>query len=206
MGCFSGVFLEISCQLSAMSYQVKTPARTRANAGIVRSAENDKHGMGRECGLIRRKSKRERVNAGRAELDGGWGCGEGMEAVADVVAEEVDGDAAKCGRVGLEFAQGGGQEAGGAQGVLALEVMEGDGDLDEALQECLFGLRCEEPDALPGFVGFEEACSVVVAQAFCERAVDPVEGHRRTVRAGMWGGFNMIFDPGRRVGDEAHCG
>ena len=53
-----------------------------------------------------------------------------------------------------------------------------------------FRVAGREPDALPGFVGFEEAGSVVVAEAFGERAVGPVEGHERSsipVRKGACG-------------------
>ena len=46
--------------------------------------------------------------------------------------------AAKLGGVGFEFAQGGGEEAGGAEGVVAAEVVEGDGDLDERLGGIVF--------------------------------------------------------------------
>jgi hypothetical protein len=75
--------------------------------------------------------------------------------------------------------EGGGEEAGGSDEVVALKVMEGDGDLDEGLEEELFGLGRGEPDALPGFVGGEELGGVVVAQALGEWAVRPVEGHGR---------------------------
>jgi hypothetical protein len=71
----------------------------------------------------------------------------------------------------------GGEEAGGAQEVIAAEVVEGDGGLDEGLEEELFGLRGVEPDALPGFVGGEVFGGVVVAEAFGERASGPVEAH-----------------------------
>ena len=56
-------------------------------------------------------------------------------------------------------------------------MVEGDGDLDEGLQEELFGLRGGEPDGFPGFVGGEVSAGVVLAEAFGERAVGPVEGH-----------------------------
>jgi len=116
------------------------------------------------------------MDAGRGGLVGGIGV-ERVQAVADVVAEEGGVDAAEGGGVGFEFAEGGGEEAGGAERVRALEVVEGYGDLDEALQEGLFGLRGSEPDGFPGFVGGEEVGGAVVAQALGERAVGPVEGH-----------------------------
>ena len=167
-----------------------------------------------------------RVDAGWRKWGGGVG-GEGLEAGADVVAEGGGGDAAEVGRVGREFAEGGGEETGGAEGVRALEVVEGDGDLDESLEEELFGLRGVEPDALPGFVGGEEFGGVVVAEALGERAVGPVEGHgdgreeernteilsekllRMTARYSTEdsrGRFDMIFDLGGRESDGAHCG
>ena len=103
---------------------------------------------------------------------------------ADVVAEEGDVEGGEVGWVGFEFAEGGGEQAGGAEGVRALQVVEGDGDLDEALEEGFFGLRGGEPDALPGFVGGEELSGVVVAEALGERALGPVEGHVRRVPFG----------------------
>jgi len=117
-----------------------------------------------------------RMDAGRGGLVGGIGV-ERVQAVADVVAEEGGVDAAEGGGVGFEFAEGGGEEAGGAERVRALEVVEGDSDLDEALQEGLFGLRGSEPEGFPGFVGGKEFSSIVVPEALGERAVGPVEGH-----------------------------
>jgi hypothetical protein len=76
-----------------------------------------------------------RVDSGGRELSGGWVGGEGVQIGADVVAQEGDGDLAEIGRVGFELAQGGGEEAGGADGVVALEMMVGDGDLDKGLEE-----------------------------------------------------------------------
>jgi hypothetical protein len=69
-----------------------------------------------------------------------------------------------------------------------MEVVEGDGDLDEALEEELLGLRGGEPDALPGLVGFEELAGAVEAEAFCEGAVGPVEGHGMSLSSGAVGG------------------
>lgn len=121
------------------------------------------------------------MDAGRGELGGGI-SGEGVEAGADVFAEGAGRDAAEGGGVGFEFAEGGSEEAGGAEAVVALEVVKGDGDLDEALQESLLGLRGGEPHTLPGFVGGEEFSGVVMAEAFRERAVGPVESNGRWYR------------------------
>jgi hypothetical protein len=123
----------------------------------------------------------EKVDAGWGELGGRGVGGEGVEAVADVVAEEGDVEGGEVGWVGLEFAEGGGEEAGGAEGVRALEVVEGDGDLYEGLQEELFGFGRGEPDALPVFVGGEVFSGVVVVEAFGEGAVRPVKGHGRSL-------------------------
>ena len=109
--------------------------------------------------------------------------------------------------------------------------MQRDGGLDEGLEEEFFGLGRGEPDGLPGFVSGEEFGGVVVVEAVGERAVGPVEGHvfgrreriygrrgrtteilsekplRMTTHSSteLRGRFDMIFDPARRVGDEAHC-
>jgi hypothetical protein len=170
---------------------------------------------------------------GRVKLAERIGVMKGFEALVDIVAELGDVDVGEVGWVGFELAESGGEEAGGAEAVLAAEVMHGDGGLDEGLQEELFGLGGGEPDALPGFVGGEEFGGVVVVEAVGERAVGPVEGHvfgrrERTTEilseeplrmtalswateaavspANLGGCFDMIFDPARRVGDEAHCG
>jgi len=153
--------------------------------------------------------------------------GEGVEVGAEVVAEEGDVEGGEVGWVGREFGKGGGEQAGGAEGVRAAEVVEGDGDLDEGLEEELFRLRGGEPDGFPGFVGGEVFGGVVVAEAGGERAVGPVEGHgdgreeernteilsekllRMTARYSTEdsrGRFDMIFDLGGRESDGAHCG
>jgi hypothetical protein len=116
-------------------------------------------------------------------MDAGWGDwvggvgGEQLQAVADVVAEVGHVDVGESGWVRFEFAEGGGEEAGGAEGIFAVKVVEGDGDLDEALQEGFLGLGGVEPDGFPVFVGGEEVGFVVVAQALGERALGPIECH-----------------------------
>jgi hypothetical protein len=113
----------------------------------------------------------------RCGLDAGWGLVrvEGLQALADVVAEESDVDGAEVGGVGFEFAEGGVEEARGAEGIVALKVVEGDCDLNEGLQEELFGLGGVEPDALPCFVRGKEVGGVVVVEALGEWALGPVE-------------------------------
>ena len=75
------------------------------------------------------------MDSGGGELSAGGVGGEGVQVGTVVVAEERDGDLAEIGWVGFELAEGGGQEASGADGVVALEVVMGDGDLDEGLEE-----------------------------------------------------------------------
>jgi hypothetical protein len=95
----------------------------------------------------------------------------------DVAEEENDVEVGEVGRVGIEFVQGGGEQAGRAEGVVAAEVMHGYGDLNEGLEEEFFGLRRDEPDGLPVLVRGEELGCVVAAQAFGQGAVGPIECH-----------------------------
>ena len=127
----------------------------------------------------------KRVDAGPREWDGSV-SGKVLQAGADVVAEELDVEAGEVRYVGLEFAQGGGEEAGRAEGVVAAEVVEGDSDLNEALQEGFFRLGGVEPDAFPGFMGFRST------RRRCSRgwpsaggALDPIEGHGRSSDSGQ---------------------
>jgi hypothetical protein len=54
----------------------------------------------------------------------------------------------------------------GAEEVVAALVLEGCGDLDEALQERLVGGGSGEPDGFPGLVGGEVFGCVIAAQTF----------------------------------------
>ena len=215
--------LEIDCGLA---HSIVLP-RTHGPATHAHAHGHDlSGGEGRNHWEKYSRSGLEGMDAGRSKVGRGWGGGEGVEAGADVVAEERDVDGGEVGWVGFELAEGGGKQAGGTEGIVALEVVEGDGDLNEGLEEELFGLRGGEPDGLPGFVGGEESTGVVLAEAFGERAVGPVEGHvfgrkertteilsekplRMTSRFSTTdskGRSNMIFDPVGRVSDGAHCG
>lgn len=117
------------------------------------------------------------------------------EGGADVVAEESDVERGEGWSVGFEFAQGCGEQAGGAEVVVAMKVVEGDGDLDEALEEDFFGLRGGEPDTLPGLVSLEELAGAVEAEAFCEGALGPVEGHGMSLSSGEDGGVMRLVWP-----------
>lgn len=44
-------------------------------------------------------------------------------------------------------------------------VVEGSGNLNDALEEGLVGLGCNEPDGFPGFVGVPEFAGVELAEA-----------------------------------------
>jgi hypothetical protein len=68
--------------------------------------------------------------------------------------------------VGVEAAERVGEEAMGAEEVVAALVLEGCGDLDEALQERLVGGGSGEPDGFPGLVGGEVFGCVIAAQTF----------------------------------------
>jgi hypothetical protein len=180
------------------------------------------------------------ADAGRHELWNGSTSGEDLQALADVVAEQVQVQSAKGWRQRVEAAERGAEQARDSEGIVATLVFERGGDLNDALQEGLLRLGRREPDALPGFVGGEELAGSVTAQAFGERALGPIEGHAlgrqernteilsekplrmtapfmaarlmmtrfmttRFSTADSKGRFDMIFDPGGRVGDEAHC-
>ncbi len=106
-------------------------------------------------------SVRDYSDAWRGELCGRRIGAEEFEAGADVVAKEGDVEVGEGGWVGFELAESRSEEAGGAEEVVAAEVVEGDGGLDEGLEEELFGLGRSEPDAFPGFVGVEEVGGVV---------------------------------------------
>ena len=103
--------------------------------------------------------------------------GESLQAVADVVAEESDGEAAEVGRAGVEAAEGVFEEAGGTQRTAAALMFEGSGDLDDSLEEGLFGLGRGKPDQFPRLVGGEVLAGIVAAEAFGEFSLGPVEGH-----------------------------
>ncbi len=95
----------------------------------------------------------------------------------ELVAEGVEVNAAKRGRVGAEAAQGTGEQGVGAGGVASLKVVEGGGDLNEGLEEVLLGLRECEPDRLPVFVGEKELATAVAGEAIGEGSASPIEGH-----------------------------
>jgi hypothetical protein len=77
-----------------------------------------------------------------------------------------DVDACVEGRVGGKTEEGSAKEGMCAEAVIALEVVEGGGDLDEGLEEGLFGAGEGEPDGLPMLVGLEELTVAVAAEAF----------------------------------------
>src|ERR1017187_1625227 len=133
---------------------------------------------------LRPKSlSRERPDAGRGELRDGSASGEDLQALADVVTEQVQVQSAKGGRQRVEAAERGGEQARDSEGIVATLVFQRGGDLNDALQEGLLRLRRREPDTLPGFVGGKELASSVAAQAFGERAPGPIELHRVSVTA-----------------------
>ncbi len=103
--------------------------------------------------------------------------GEDFKAVADVVAEKGEVEAAKVGWQWVEAAEGVPEQARGAEGTAAALVFEGGGDLDDSLEQGLFGFGCGQPDQFPRLVGGEVLAGVVAAEAFGEFSLGPVEGH-----------------------------
>lgn len=98
------------------------------------------------------------------------------------------------GRVGVETAQGAGEQGAGADAIALLEVVEGGGNLDERLEEVSFWLAKGEPDGLPVLVGEEELAAVVTGEAFSERAAGPVEENGRwrgRLEVGIGDGFGF---------------
>ncbi len=90
-------------------------------------------------------------------------------------AEGGELDAAEVGRVGVETAQGAGEQRDGSGAVAALEVVEGGCDLDERLEEVLLGLREGEPDGFPVLMGKEKLACAVAGEAFGERTAGPIK-------------------------------
>lgn len=113
--------------------------------------------------------------AGRSVL------GEMAQAVAEVVAELGEGDGAEVWRVGIEAAKGVGEEALRTEAVVALQMMASRGDLDEALEEGLFGFGGVSPEVFPGLVRVPEEACVVAVQAFGQRTGGPVKVHASRV-------------------------
>lgn len=97
---------------------------------------------------------------------GGWVGLEGVEPFADVVAEDGHVDTAEVGWVALELAEGGVEEALGPEGIVAMQVVKSDCNLDQTLEEGFFWLGGGEPDAFPGLVGVEEFADAIEAEAF----------------------------------------
>ncbi len=82
--------------------------------------------------------------------------------------EEVRADALVGGEVGLKFAEALVKLAGCAEGVVALVVVEGDGEVDEALEEGAVGLGGGCPEFLEDFVAAEELAAVEEGDALSE--------------------------------------
>jgi len=156
-------------------------------------------------------STSEQLDPGRRNLGAGLVSGEKLNAFTDVAPQQGDVERREVAWVRLELAEGGGKQPAGPERVRALKVVEGDGDLDQALEEQLLRLRGGEPDAFPGFVRGEELAGVVMTQPLGERAVDPIEGHGTesslacTGRAELGLVLRCYSIPGGRVSDGAHC-
>jgi len=86
-----------------------------------------------------------------------------------IAQEEVRANAAAGGQVGLEFAEALVELAGGSEGVLALVVVEGDGEVDEALEECAIRFGGGRPEFLEDFVAAEELAAVEEGDALLEQ-------------------------------------
>jgi hypothetical protein len=84
------------------------------------------------------------------------------------VQEEVRADALVGGQVGLEFAEALVELAGCAEGVVALVVVEGDSEVDEALEEGAVRLSGGCPEFLEDFVAVEELAAVEEGDALLE--------------------------------------
>lgn len=106
-----------------------------------------------------------------------------------MIAKEDDIQAAKLRRAAIEAAQGSGEQRDGATWIARLEMVKGRGDLNERLKEALFRFAQGEPDALPVFVGLEEACGAIAVKAFGEQACGPVKCgfHWRKNKGRRWG-------------------
>jgi hypothetical protein len=75
-------------------------------------------------------------------------------------------------------------------------VVEGDGDLDEALQKLALGLGSGPPDILQDLVGFKELGGIKEDKALAKKTVGIVVG--RLIHGTRVGGFSRRLNNGRR--------
>lgn len=106
---------------------------------------------------------------GGTRLDGG-------EPRADLVQEWCEKEASEDGRTLLEATKGATEERAGSDSVVAMEMVEGGGHLNEGLEEAFFGLIEFEPGAFPVFVRLEELPIAVAGETLGEIWGRPVEG------------------------------
>ena len=66
-------------------------------------------------------------------------------------------------------------------------VVEGDGDLNQALQEFALGLRSDPPDILQGLMGFKELGRVKEDEALVKENIEIALG--RLIHGSRLGGF-----------------
>lgn len=83
--------------------------------------------------------------------------------------EEVRADAVAGGQVGFELIESFVELAGGTERIVALVVVEGGGEVDEALEEGAVRLSGGAPEFLENFVAAEEFAAVEEADSLFEQ-------------------------------------
>lgn len=79
-------------------------------------------------------------------------------------------------RIGREIAQTAQQQRPAADNIPGGMVMQGNGDLNQALQKLALGLGSGPPDILQSFVGFKELGRIKEDKAFTEKAIEIARG------------------------------
>lgn len=90
------------------------------------------------------------------------------EEAGNVVAKSEGVEAGKGGEGGLELAKSFAELALGAEAIVALVVVEADGEVDQGLQEETLGATRGGPDLFEHFVALEEVAAVEQVEAAAE--------------------------------------
>jgi hypothetical protein len=117
--------------------------------------------------------------SGRKQLGCRFARFERLQALAYVVAEQGEGNPSEARRIAVEAFERRLQQQHGSQRIVALQVMERRGHLDQPLQKRLLRLGRTQPHAFPGLMCGKKLARIVQSQAFRQGAFAPIECHNQ---------------------------